>query len=142
MSSSLLSQQGQATDLAMTFSALGDPRRIAIVERLYGDGALSVSVLCEGMDISRQAVSKHLKTLADAQLVSSEKSGRETLYSLEKRKLVQANAFLAQVGEKWDGALDRLKLHLAAPGDADPAPSDIAEAGSDAGRTVRPSGKT
>lgn len=105
----------ETNDLAMTFAALGDPRRLALVERLYGGDALSVSVLCEGMDVSRQAVSKHLKTLTDAQLVSSVKSGRETLYSLEKQKLDEANAFLALVGEKWNDAFARLKLHLADP---------------------------
>ncbi|MCZ4279252.1 metalloregulator ArsR/SmtB family transcription factor [Kiloniella laminariae] len=105
----------------MTFSALGDQRRLALVKKLYSADALSISVLCEDMDVSRQAISKHLKTLTDARLVSSERSGRETLYSLEKEKLEEANAFLALVGEKWDDALDRLKAHLASPAADQPA---------------------
>ncbi|MDF1607834.1 metalloregulator ArsR/SmtB family transcription factor [Hoeflea sp. YIM 152468] len=124
-------------DLATTFAALGDPRRLALVERLYNGDALSVSVLCEGVDVSRQAVSKHLKTLTDANLVSSRKSGRETLYSLEREKLQEANAFLALVGEKWGDAFERLKLHLAdADASSDPAPA-IAEASSTTAETSK-----
>lgn len=99
-------------NLATTFAALGDIRRLALVERLYNDDALSISVLCKGMDVSRQAVSKHLKTLSEAQLVSSERSGRETLYSLEKQTLEDANAYLRLVGQKWDDALNQLQTHL------------------------------
>ena len=99
-------------DLATTFAALGDPRRLAIVTRLQQQDALSISALCEGTDVSRQAISKHLKTLAEAQLVSSERTGRETRFSLEPARLHEANAFLNQVALKWDDALKRLKSHL------------------------------
>ncbi len=99
-------------DLATTFSALGDPRRLVIIARLQEEDSLSVSSLCDGMSVSRQAVSKHLKTLTEAQLVSAEKLGRETQYSLELARLNEAIAFLEQVGAKWDRALERLKLHV------------------------------
>lgn len=101
-----------AEGLAATFAALGDPRRLAIISRLQDEGGLSVSCLCEGADVSRQAISKHLKTLSEARLVSSVKSGRETRYKLEPARLEAANAFLVQVGAKWDQALQRLKLQL------------------------------
>lgn len=96
-------------ELAATFAALGDQRRLAILSRLQEAESLSVSALSEGMDVTRQAVSKHLKTLADAKLVSVEKSGRETLYRMEPPRLVEAAAFMAQVGAKWDEALERLR---------------------------------
>lgn len=102
----------EATELAVTFAALGDSRRISLIDKLYHAEALSVSELCSGMDVSRQAVSKHLRILADAQLVLSRKAGREVLYSLEKQKLSAANAFLKHVDQKWDNAFDRLKTHL------------------------------
>lgn len=102
----------QKQDLAITFAALADQRRLAIVARLQEVDALSVSSLCEGMEVSRQAVSKHLKMLADAQLVSVVKSGREMHYSLELKRLEEANAFLVLVGTKWDRALERLKFHV------------------------------
>ncbi len=99
-------------ELATTFAALGDPRRLAIVARLQQEKALSISSLCEGMDVSRQAISKHLRTLSAAQLVSANKSGREKRYSLERLRLEEANAFLVHVGSKWDGALERLKSQV------------------------------
>lgn len=99
-------------DLAATFAALGDPRRLAIIARLQQQNALSISALCEGTGVSRQAISKHLKTLADAQIVSSERSGRETRFSLEPARLRKANAFLDQVALKWDDALQRLRSHV------------------------------
>lgn len=102
----------ETQNIATTFAALGDQRRLAIVARLQEADALSVSSLCEGMEVSRQAVSKHLKMLADAHLVSVVKSGRETRYSLELKRLEEANAFLARVGTKWDRALERLKSHV------------------------------
>lgn len=99
-------------DLAATFAALGDPRRLAIVARLQQQDALSISALCEGTDVSRQAISKHLKALTEAQLVSSERTGRETRFSLETARLHEAIAFLNQVALKWDDALQRLSSHV------------------------------
>jgi DNA-binding transcriptional ArsR family regulator len=101
-----------SNELALTFAALGDARRIVLITRLHGVDSLSVSELCEGMEVSRQAVSKHLTMLTDARLVSKVKAGRETRYSLEKQKFDEAGAFLDLIGQKWEGALDRLKMHL------------------------------
>ncbi|WP_375573159.1 metalloregulator ArsR/SmtB family transcription factor [Ahrensia marina] len=99
-------------ELATTFAALGDPRRLEIVARLQKQNSLSISALCDGTGVSRQAISKHLKTLAEAQLVSAQKAGRETRYSLELMRLHEANAFLNQVALKWDDALERLRSHV------------------------------
>lgn len=102
----------RSRDLATTFAALGDQRRLSILERLIGAESLSVSMLSVGMGVSRQAVSKHLKTLSDARLVSAKKSGRETLYSLERDRLEEARSFLTQVEQKWDDALGRLRVFV------------------------------
>lgn len=102
----------QQHELADAFAALGDPRRLAIVARLQGEESLSISSLCDGMSVSRQAVSKHLKILSRAQLVSSRKQGREMRYSLELPRLKDANEFLVEVGSKWDRVLERLKSHV------------------------------
>ena len=108
----MIGNNASAQKLATTFSALGDPRRLAILARLQEEDSMSITSLCDGMDVSRQAVSKHLKTLSAAQLVSVEKSGRETLYNLRHSRIEEAKAFLVQVGKKWDSALERLKSHL------------------------------
>lgn len=102
----------QQYGLATTFAALGDPRRLAIIARLQEQDSLPVSSLCDGMSVSRQAVSKHLRILSEARIVSVKKSGRETRYSLELPRLKEANAFLVQVGVKWECALERLKSHV------------------------------
>jgi DNA-binding transcriptional ArsR family regulator len=100
------------SDLAVTFAALGDPRRLSILERLHDADKLSVSVLCDGMGVSRQAVSKHLKTLSAAKLVTARKSGRETHYSLERERLDDAKSYLIEIGQKWDDALGRLRTFV------------------------------
>ena len=107
-----LRQNLPTTDLATTFAALGDQRRLAIISKLQDADGLSITALCEGMGVSRQAVRKHLGVLADARLVSVEKLGRERRYCLEPERLEEANSYLSAVGTKWDQALVRLKNHL------------------------------
>ncbi|SOE08778.1 ArsR family transcriptional regulator [Hoeflea halophila] len=104
-----------SADAAKVFAALGDARRLALVERLQRAGPLPVTALCDGMDVTRQAVSKHLKLLDEARLVTCSKQGRETHYALDRDRLQEASAFLEAVGAKWDDALDRLQAHLAEP---------------------------
>jgi DNA-binding transcriptional ArsR family regulator len=68
------------------FSALADPTRCRVVEMLH-ERSLPVHELAAAFDISRPAISRHLKVLKDAGLVVEEKSGRENLYSLQRAKL-------------------------------------------------------
>lgn len=111
-----------SADAAKVFAALGDARRLALVERLQQTGPLSVTALCDGMDVTRQAVSKHLKLLDEARLVTCGRHGRETHYVLDRDRLQEASAFLEAVGAKWDDALDRLQAHLAEPAEGDRQP--------------------
>ncbi|WP_373353741.1 ArsR/SmtB family transcription factor [Pseudoroseicyclus sp. CXY001] len=99
-------------ELAATFAALGDPTRLALVERLRGAEALAVGSLAEGLPMSRQAVSKHLAVLAEGGVVSASREGRQVLYRLEPARVAEAEAFLQAVGERWDAALGRLKAHV------------------------------
>ena len=94
------------------FSALGDPVRAVIVERLVQSGPSSVSRLSQGLPITRQAVAKHLRVLTDAGVVTSSKSGREQVVSLEAAKLSEASAWLNQLASEWDVRLGRLKALL------------------------------
>ncbi|MEM9454367.1 MAG: metalloregulator ArsR/SmtB family transcription factor [Myxococcota bacterium] len=96
-------------DAAPLFAALGDPTRLAIVVLLAGTGPESVSRLSRNVDVSRQAVSKHLQVLADAGLVRSTKHGRERIYELSTTRLADAHAYLRKIDAQWDAALDRLK---------------------------------
>lgn len=82
---------------------------MALVRRLSTEGALSVTALTEGTRISRQAVSKHLRVLARAGLVESERQGRERLWALAPGQLGEARRALEQISREWDDALGRLQ---------------------------------
>jgi DNA-binding transcriptional ArsR family regulator len=94
------------------FAALGDPTRRWIVEQLSGDGPQTATQLAAALPISRQAVTKHLGSLAEVGLVEPVKEGRETRYSLQPEPLEAAAEWVTQVGARWDQRLDRLRRSL------------------------------
>jgi len=69
-------------DSNLVFQALADKTRRTILERIYQRSGQSLSALAKGMDVSRQAVSKHMALLEKAELVVSKKVGRERLHYL------------------------------------------------------------
>ena len=73
---------GVAEDLARRFKALGDPTRVAIVNRLAGAGDVCVCDLVETCDLSQPTVSHHLKILREAGLVESQRRGTWAYYRL------------------------------------------------------------
>lgn len=87
--------------LGQVFSALADPSRRQVIGYLSASGTATATELTGELPMTRQAVSKHLATLADAGLVESERQGRETRYRL------------TQAGAEWDDRLDALVKHLA-----------------------------
>jgi len=88
------------------FDALGDPHRRAIVELLRG-GDRSVRELADALPISRPAVSRHLKLLKDAGLVTDRAEGTRRLYRLHDEGIAAVQAYLEQV---WGDAAARFKL--------------------------------
>ncbi|HEY1986473.1 MAG TPA: metalloregulator ArsR/SmtB family transcription factor [Terracidiphilus sp.] len=94
--------------IADVFFALGDETRLGLVTKLR-TGAFSGTLLSQGVLVTRQAVLKHLHVLEDAGLVSHERRGREVLYSLDPRRLEDAQAFLNKISAGWDRALNRLR---------------------------------
>ena len=94
------------------FVALSDATRLRLVSRLSREGPLSISALTEGTDLSRQAVTKHLRVLAAAELVRDQRRGRERLWRMRARKLEQARRCLAAISAQWDEAIGRLESHL------------------------------
>ncbi len=97
---------------APVFTALGDETRLHLVSRLCKDGPLSISTLTTGTSLSRQAVTKHLKVLADAGLARSGRRGREQLWQIEARRMTEVQALLRQIAAQWDDALCRLKAFV------------------------------
>jgi len=71
-----------STDEDNVFKALADASRRKLLDRLRKKGGLTLGALCEGHDMSRQAVAKHLALLEDANLVVTQKQGREKLHYL------------------------------------------------------------
>jgi DNA-binding transcriptional ArsR family regulator len=96
-------------DSASTFAALGDPTRLRLVARLTGEGPLSITRLTEGLPITRQAVTKHLRVMEDAGLVRSAPQGRERVWQLDERRLLLARRHLDTISREWDARLQRLQ---------------------------------
>jgi DNA-binding transcriptional ArsR family regulator len=98
-----------APDVAPVFAALGVETRLRLVTRLSAEGPLSIARLTAGGAITRQAVTKHLRVLAEAGLARSSQLGRERIWELEPRPLLTARECLDQVSAQWDEALGRLR---------------------------------
>jgi DNA-binding transcriptional ArsR family regulator len=95
---------------AQIFAALGDKTRMWLIAVLSSGGAVSITQLTSGMDITRQAVTKHLRVLADAGLVRDIKVGREHLWEFESTQLKEAQHSLVLIAQQWDHALNKLKM--------------------------------
>jgi DNA-binding transcriptional ArsR family regulator len=91
------------------FAALGDETRLALVARLCAGGPQSITRLTAGSAVTRQAITKHLETLAAAGLVHDVRHGRERIWELDTDRLGEARRWLDQISKRWDEALDRLK---------------------------------
>lgn len=99
-------------EAAPVFAALGEPTRLTLVAKLCTAGPQSIARLCEGTGVTRQAITKHLETLADAGLVHATRSGRERIWELETKRLEKARRCLDQISDQWDGAIARLRAFV------------------------------
>jgi DNA-binding transcriptional ArsR family regulator len=73
-------------------------------------GAMSITQLTSGTEITRQAITKHLEVLAAAGLVRDVRVGRERLWEFEPMQLDEARRSLEMIAQQWDHALAKLKL--------------------------------
>jgi len=94
------------------FAALGDETRLSVLAKLSDGEPQSISRLTTGTKLTRQAVTKHLRVLAEAGVVRSVRSGRESLYALEPGPIEALRDYLDRVSRHWDDALARLKAHV------------------------------
>ena len=97
---------------ASVFAALGDETRLSVLTRLCNGVPQSISRLTAGTNLSRQAVTKHLRVLANAGVVRSVRVGRESLFELEPQPIEELRDYLDRVSKQWDDALVRLKAHV------------------------------
>lgn len=103
---------GRELPHALAFAALGDEMRLLLVRRLATGKPVSISELAEGAQITRQAITKHLRVLERAEIVRSERTGRETHFLLNRRPLHELQRYLERIGGQWDETLDRLKTFV------------------------------
>ena len=99
--------------LSTVFSALADPTRRAILAEL-ADRDATVTELAAPFPISMPAVSRHLKVLENAALISRTRSGKWRSSRLEAAPLRDAADWIERYRRFWDSSLDRLDAHLAA----------------------------
>lgn len=97
--------------LSTTFAALADPTRRAILARLVTEDA-SVTDLAEPFDMSLPAVSKHLKVLERAGLITRSRDRQSRPCRLEARRLRDVSDWIEQYRRHWEQRLDRLEDYL------------------------------
>lgn len=89
------------------FQAIADPTRRAILT-LIAMQALTPNALAEQFDMTRQAVSKHIKVLHECELIKAEQSGREIYYQLNPQKMQEIDQWLAQFRKIWEAQFNQL----------------------------------
>ena len=107
-----MAQTTAADPISLTFAALADPTRRAILARL-ATGEATVTELAAPFDMSQPAVSKHLKVLERAGLVRRERLGREHILHLRPAPLRAVAQWSARYERFWNRKLDALADHLA-----------------------------
>lgn len=85
------------------FRALADPVRRQLLDSLHARNGQTLGELCEGHEMSRQAVTKHLAVLEEANLVATEKRGREKLHYLNPVPI-------QEIADRWIGKYERGRL--------------------------------
>ena len=85
------------------FKALADASRRELLDRLYAENGQTLNELCARLDMTRQAVSKHLGILEEANLVATVRRGREKLHYLNPVPI-------HEIGERWIGKFERGRL--------------------------------
>ena len=94
---------------APVFAALGDETRLRLLTRLSREGPQSITSLAAGSEITRQAITKHLRRMEQAGVLRAARAGRERVWEVEPSSLLDAEQYLRTISGQWDAALARLK---------------------------------
>ena len=92
-----------ASEIDKVFKALADPSRRQLIDRLHAQDGQTLTELCAGLNMTRQAVTQHLGLLEEANLVATQKQGREKLHFLNP---VPIN----DIADRWINKFDRQRL--------------------------------
>ena len=93
------------------FQAIADPTRRAIIHMIANEN-LNLNAVAEKFDISRPAISKHIKILTECGLVTINVQGREHYCEAKLEKLNEVNEWVAQYKKFWEEKFDALELYL------------------------------
>lgn len=93
------------------FQAIADPVRRDIIEILAED-TLSVNAVADKFDISRPAISKHLKILKECDIITIEKQGRERFCTIQPKQLIPAFLWIDQYKQLWEDKLNNFENYL------------------------------
>ena len=99
------------------FIALADTTRRHVLEMLAAQGAASASAIALKLPISRQAITKHLKILEHAGLVSRRRLGKEIQFQVEAHQLAATGRWMQRIAARWDPSLGTMTPALAGPSD-------------------------
>jgi DNA-binding transcriptional ArsR family regulator len=99
------------------FDALADPTRFAIVERLLASGDLTAGALAEPFDISKPAISRHLRILEEAGVIERRVERQFRVFRARPAGLREIDDWLGRYRRFWDESFDRLEKLLAKDGD-------------------------
>ncbi|MGA2980802.1 MAG: helix-turn-helix domain-containing protein [Terriglobales bacterium] len=94
---------------AAVFAALGHETRLSLVAKLCGRQPYSISQLTRGTNLTRQAITKHLRALESVGIVHRVRRGRESRFEFDPLPIEGIKEHLNFVSEQWDQALSRLK---------------------------------
>ena len=97
------------------FAALGDGTRRHLFSQLAQNGPLTATALASDLDITRQAVAKHLGVLSDAGMATSSRVGRETRYEAQLEPLSEVHEWIRSVEGEWAARLGALAKSFEAP---------------------------
>lgn len=97
---------------AAVFAALGDVTRLGIVTALSAGPARSITDLAAGFPLTRQGLTRHLRTLERAGLVHRTRIGRESVFEFRPTPIKGLQDYLREVSAEWDDALGRLKAFV------------------------------
>jgi DNA-binding transcriptional ArsR family regulator len=91
------------------FAALGCVTRLELLSRLSDGREYSITELTDGLDLTRQAITKHLQVLQNTGIVNSRRVGRESRFTIRPGPITRAKDYLTQVSDQWDKSLARLR---------------------------------
>ena len=107
-----MSNVSDATGSAPVFAALGDITRLELVSRLSDGKQHSIVQLADGLNLTRQGVTKHLHVLKQAGMVSCKRIGRESRFTIRPDPIAKARDYLTRASAQWDEAIERLRASV------------------------------